>query len=173
MERVQQGDRDAFGLLYDAISPTVFGTIRRVLRDPAMSEEVTQEVFVEIWRTAPRFDRARAGVSTWATTMARRRAIDRVRAEQSRRTSAAELGRQRDDASTDPADSVVASFGADRVGRAVAELPDDQRAVIEMAFIEGLPHTTIAERLDLPLGTVKGRVRGGLRRLRGIMGAET
>ena len=121
MERVQQGDRDAFGLLYDAISPTVFGTIRRVLRDPAMSEEVTQEVFVEIWRTAPRFDRARAGVSTWATTMARRRAIDRVRAEQSRRTSAAELGRQRDDTSTDPADSVVASISADRVGRAVAD----------------------------------------------------
>ena len=82
---MQGGDEAAFAALYDELAGAVFGTVRRVLRDPAMSEEVTQEVFVELWRTAARFDPERASVSTWAITMARRRAVDRVRREQSQR----------------------------------------------------------------------------------------
>jgi RNA polymerase sigma-70 factor (ECF subfamily) len=171
MQRVQEGDDAAFASLYDHLAGAVFGTVKRVLRDPAMSEEVTQEVFVELWRTASRFDPERGGVSTWAITLARRRAVDRVRREQSQRDrlerSAAERPGEPDLAD----DTVVASIEAERVSRAVAELPDEQRVVIEMAFLDGDSHGDIAARLDLPLGTVKGRVRLGLKKLGGKLGA--
>lgn len=172
MDRVQHGDDAAFAELYDQLSAVVFGTVKRVLRDPAMSEEVTQEVFVELWRTAARFDSTRASVSTWAVTMARRRAVDRVRREQSQRDRIERAGRRRPDDVAGADDTVIASLDAQRVERAMAELPDDQRQVLEMAFIDGDSHATIAQLLDLPLGTVKGRVRGGLKKLGGRLGTE-
>jgi RNA polymerase sigma-70 factor (ECF subfamily) len=172
MARVQCGDEAAFGELYDQLAPSVFGAVKRVLRDPSMSEEVTQEVFVELWRTAARFDASRAGVSAWAITIARRRAVDRVRREQSQRDRIERAGLRREDQSAGPDDAVISSLDAERVERALAELPPDQRQVIEMAFIDGDSHGTIAERLGLPLGTVKGRVRGGLKRLGGRLGVE-
>lgn len=169
IKRVQQGDQDAFGDLYDTLAPTVFGAVKRVLRDPAMSEEVTQEVFVELWRTADRFDSGRATVQAWAVTIARRRAVDRVRREQSQRNRIEDLSRQPQHDVDEPGESVVASLDAERLGRAMLQLPDDQRIVLELAFIEGHAHGAIAELLDLPLGTVKGRVRGGLKRLRHVL----
>jgi RNA polymerase sigma-70 factor, ECF subfamily len=172
MERVQHGDEAAFAELYDVLSAVVFGTVKRVLRDPAMSEEVAQEVFVELWRTAARFDPARASVATWAVTLARRRAVDRVRREQSQRDRIERSALRRDSAVDATDDLVLASLDVERVARALAELPEDQRQVIEMAFIDGDSHAMIAERLDLPLGTVKGRVRGGLKKLSGRLGAE-
>jgi len=171
MQRVQVGDAAAFATLYDELAGVVFGTVKRVLRDPAMSEEVTQEVFVELWRTAARFDPERASVSTWAITMARRRAIDRVRREQSQRDRIERSATQRPPAADSTDDTVVASIEAERVARALAELPEEQRVVIEMAFIDGESHSDIAELLDLPLGTVKGRVRLGLKKLGGKLGA--
>jgi RNA polymerase sigma-70 factor (ECF subfamily) len=171
MSQVVLGDERAFAGLYDALAGVGYGTVKRVLRDPAMSEEVTQEVFVELWRTAARFDPARASVSTWAVTIARRRAVDRVRSEQSQRDRIERAGRRRRDDVDATDDSVIASLDAERVGRALAELPEDQRVVIEMAFLDGDSHAEIAERLALPLGTVKGRVRGGLKKLGGRLGA--
>ena len=168
--RVQSGDQAAFAELYDAIAPMVFGAVKRVLRDPAMSEEVTQEVFVELWKSAARFDPTRGVVSTWAVTMARRRAIDRVRSEQSQRNRVEQLGRRRADVEEATDDTVVASLDAERVSRALAELPSDQRQIIQLAFIDGYSHSDIADQLGLPLGTVKGRVRGGLQRLSGKLG---
>jgi RNA polymerase sigma-70 factor (ECF subfamily) len=173
MQRVQEGDDAAFASLYDELAGAVFGTVKRVLRDPAMSEEVTQEVFVELWRTAARFDPERGGVSTWAITLARRRAVDRVRREQSQRDRIDRSATQRASEPDSPDDTVVASIEAERVSRAVAELPDEQRVVIEMAFLDGDSHGEIAARLDLPLGTVKGRVRLGLKKLGGKLGAAT
>ena len=169
-ERVQRGDQDAFADVYDAIAPLVYSAVKRVLRDPAMSEEVTQEVFVELWTSAARFDPARGVVSTWAVTIARRRAIDRVRSEQSQRNRVEQLGRRRPDVDDGIDESVVASLDAERVSRALAELPNDQRQIIQLAFIDGYSHSDIAEQLGLPLGTVKGRVRGGLQRLSGKLG---
>ena len=171
MQLVQAGDDAAFAALYDELAGVVFGTVKRVLRDPAMSEEVTQEVFVELWRTAARFDPDRASVSTWAVTMARRRAVDRVRREQSQRDRIERSGHLRPADVDTPDDPGVASIEAERVSRAVSELPDEQRIVIEMAFIHGDSHGDIAARLDLPLGTVKGRVRLGLKKLGGKLGA--
>ncbi len=173
MHRVQVGDHAAFAAVYDELSGAVFGTVKRVLRDPAMSEEVTQEVFVELWRTAARFDPERASVATWAITIARRRAVDRVRREQSQRDRIERSAIRRSLPADSPDEAVVSSIEAERVRRAVAELPDDQRAVIEMAFLNGDSHGDIAARLDLPLGTVKGRVRLGLKKLGGKLGAAT
>jgi RNA polymerase sigma-70 factor (ECF subfamily) len=171
MQQVQRGDEAAFASLYDELAGVVFGTVKRVLRDPAMSEEVTQEVFVELWRTAGRFDAERASVSTWAITMARRRAVDRVRREQSQRDRIERSATQRPLEVDSTDETVVASMDAERVGRAIAELPEEQRVVIEMAFLDGDSHGEIARRLDLPLGTVKGRVRLALKKLGGKLGA--
>ncbi len=165
MADVQRGDERAFAALYDALAGVVFGSISQVLRDPAMSEEVAQEVFVELWRTAPRFDASRSSVSTWAVTIARRRAIDRVRREQSQRDRTERLAARRPDEVPATDEVVIGGVQAAEVEAALAELPEDQRVVIEMAFLEGESHGTIAERLDLPLGTVKSRVRGGLKKL--------
>jgi RNA polymerase sigma-70 factor, ECF subfamily len=173
IDRVQRGDQTAFAGLYDAIAPMVFGTVKRVLRDQAMSEEVTQEVFVELWTSAARFDDTKASVTTWAVTIARRRAVDRVRTEQSQRNRIEHLGRRRQDEEPLTDDTVVSSIEAERVTRALDELPSDQRQIIELAFIQGLSHSAIAELLGLSLGTVKGRVRGGLRRLSGKLGGDS
>jgi len=127
MERVQHGDEAAFAELYDVLSAVVFGTVKRVLRDPAMSEEVAQEVFVELWRTASRFDAERASVSTWAVTLARRRAVDRVRREQSQRDRIERSALRRDGEADATDDLVLASLDAQRVARALAGLPADQR----------------------------------------------
>lgn len=170
MERVQRGDDTAFAGLYDELAGAVFGAVKRVLRDPAMSEEVTQEVFVELWRTATRFDPTRASVSTWALTLARRRAVDRVRREQSQRDRIERSAARRSDEVDAPDQAVVASLDAERLARALAELPEEQRLVIEMAFMDGDSHAEIAERLQVPLGTVKGRVRLGLKKLGGRLG---
>lgn len=171
MDRVSRGDQSAFANLYDELSGVVFGAIKRVLRDPAMSEEVAQEVFVELWRTAARFDPERASVTTWAITLARRRAVDRVRREQSQRDRIERSAMRRADEVDMPDDAVVSSLDAERVTRALADLPDEQRVVIEMAFIAGDSHAVIAERLSVPLGTVKGRVRLGLKKLGDKLGA--
>lgn len=169
---VRDGDEAAFGVVYDELSPKVFGTVLRVLRDPAMSEEVAQEVFVELWQTAVRFDPERASLSTWATTMARRRAVDRVRREQSQRDRIEQVGSLRDDTDQGPDAVAIADDDAAAVREAVAALPEDQRDVILMSFIEGRAHNEIAAFLDIPLGTVKGRVRGGLKKMKSRLGAR-
>ena len=110
-------------------------------------------------------------MSTWAITIARRRAVDRVRREQSQRDRIERSATQRPSEVESPDDTVVASIESERVNRALAELPEEQRIVIQMAFIDGDSHGEIAERLDLPLGTVKGRVRLGLKKLGGRLGA--
>jgi RNA polymerase sigma-70 factor, ECF subfamily len=172
MARVAQGDKEAFAALYDVLAPTVFGTVRRVIRDPALSEEVTQEVFVEVWRQAARFDSVRGGVRGWVGTIAHRRAIDRVRSEVALR------GRQLRDVATsragdpdDPLDVVIDALDRDRARRALAELSDVQRQALELAYFDGLTHVEIATLLGVALGTVKTRIRDGLIRLLSVMGA--
>ncbi len=172
MARVATGDQQAFAALYDELAPTLYGTVLRVVRDPAQSEEVTQEVFLEVWRHAGRFDPARGGVRGWAVTIARRRAVDCVRSEQARRD------RQRVHTATpaggpdDPVDAVVDSLERDRARSVLAELSDAQREALELAFFGGLTHVEVADHLGLPLGTVKTRIRDGLIRLRSLMEAH-
>jgi RNA polymerase sigma-70 factor (ECF subfamily) len=171
MRRVAGGDQGAFGALYDQLAPLVFGVSKRVLHDSSYAEEVTQEVFLELWRQAPRFDGSRGSVRAWAATIARRRAVDRVRSEQARRD------RHRADAAVvdapPPATDEVA-IDRDLCARAAAaleQLSPPQRQALELAYFGGCTHVEIADRLGIALGTAKTRVRDGLIRLRQVMEA--
>jgi RNA polymerase sigma-70 factor, ECF subfamily len=170
--RVAAGDEVAFAAMYDQLAPTVFGVARRVLRDPSQAEEVTQEVFTEIWRLATRFDAGRGSVRSWAVTIAHRRSVDRVRSEQAHRD------RQNRDAAVDfaadptPEDTAVDSEDRERARAAMADLSDAQREALELAFYDGLTHVQIADHLGIALGTVKTRIRDGLIRLRAAMGVR-
>jgi len=170
--RVTEGDHDAFATLYDRLSPTVFGVVRRVLRDPAQAEEVTQEAFVEVWRHADRFDATRAGVRTWVVTIAHRRAVDRVRSEQAHRDRHARTAAHAMLSPDGPADAAVADDERSRALIAMRELSAPQREALELAFYEGLTHVQIADKLGVALGTVKTRIRDGLLRLRALMGVR-
>ena len=170
MDRVQRGDRSAFADLYDELAPVVYGVCLRVLRDPSLSEEVTQEIFVEIWKTSTRFDGTRGNVRTWAATIAHRRAVDRVRSvEASRRRDQADAdGRESEASGVD--DEVVSRLQSDVVRAALDVLSEKQRKAIELAYFDGLSYREVAVVLDLPEGTVKTRIRDGMHRLRTELG---
>lgn len=172
--RVAGGDQGAFAELYDATAPRVLGLIRRVLIDPAQSEEVAQEVFLEIWQTAPRFDSTRGAAMTWIMTMAHRRAIDRIRSSQSGRDRDVAIG-IRDLATPydDVAETVETSVEHERVTVAMARLSELQREAVSLAYYGGLTQTEVAERLKVPLGTVKTRIRDGMLRLRTELGVAS
>jgi RNA polymerase sigma-70 factor, ECF subfamily len=166
-----RGDQAAFEAVYDRMAGPVYGLIRRVLRDPAQSEEVTQEVLLEVWRTAARFDAKRGSAGSWMLTIAHRRAVDRVRSE----TAAAER-EQRSAAVPDPApadevaETVEASLEAERVRRCLNGLTDLQREAVTLAFYKGYSYPQVAELLDVALGTIKTRIRDGLIRMRDCLG---
>ena len=170
--RVADGDEPAFAELYRRVAPVVFGLVTTVVRDPAQSEEVTQEVFVELWRTAARFDPARGTARSWILTCAHRRAVDRVRsAERAARRD--DLAGRRDQGR--PYDEVVEQVetGLERehVRRSLHALTDLQRETVVLAYYGGYTHREIAELLGVPSGTVKTRLRDGLLRLRDHLGA--
>ncbi len=168
---VAQGDRAAFADLYDATAPRVLGLIRRILVDYAQSEEVAQEVFLEIWQSAGRFEPNRGSATTWILTMAHRRAIDRIRSSQAGRDRDLRVGvRDFSPDVDDVSEQVEIRLENERVRRAMARLTELQRQAITLAYYEGLTHTEIAQRLGIPLGTVKTRLRDGMIRLRDEMG---
>jgi RNA polymerase sigma-70 factor, ECF subfamily len=173
LQRVARGDRDAFETVFTRLSAIVYGTIRRVLRDPAQSEEVAQEVFVEVWRSAAKFDPLRGGAVTWVVTMAHRRAVDRVRSEQAATNRDEKVALLEHDRPYDSvSEAVEQSLERERVVRAMADLTDLQREAVTLAFYGGHTHTQVAELLDVPLGTVKTRIRDGLIRLRDALGVD-
>lgn len=166
-QQVARGDQEAFAQLYDRYCDRVFGVCRRVLRDPSHAEEVAQEVFIEVWRQARGFYPDRGTVATWMMTLAHRRAVDRVRSEQSARDRDERVSaRDRAPAFDHVAETVETRFEHDQVRRALAELTDLQREAIELAYYGGNTHREVADLLDTPLGTVKTRLRDGLIRLR-------
>lgn len=174
LERVATGDQRAFSELYDQISPRVFGLVKRVLRDQAQSEEVTQEIFLEIWQSAPRFDPNKGGATTWILTMAHRRAVDRVRASQSSRDRDVKIG-IRDFAPDydNVAETVEVSIEHERVTKAMSRLTELQRQAVSLAYYGGYSHSEVAELLSVPIGTVKTRVRDGMIRLRDELGVTS
>jgi RNA polymerase sigma-70 factor (ECF subfamily) len=166
-----RGDQSAFADLYDRFAGLVHGVVRKVVRDPAQSEEVTQEVFVEAWRTATRFDEDRGSARTWLLTMAHRRAIDRVRSEQASRDRTERVGRRDGGRDYDHVtETVELREEHDRVREALATLTDLQREAVELAYYQGYTYREVADLLDTPLGTIKTRMRDGLIRLRDAMG---
>lgn len=166
------GDEAAFPELYDRVGGPLLGVVHRVLRDRSLAEEVTQEVLVEVWRTAVRFDPDRGSATTWIMVMGHRRAIDRVRSEQASRDRTARVGIG--DWVT-PFDDVAerAETRTERqlVREALDRLTDLEREAIHLAYFGGHTYREVAELLDAPLGTVKTRIRGGLRRLGDVLRA--
>lgn len=170
MTRVARGDADAFSLLYDQTSSMVYGLALRVVRSEALAEEVTQEVYLQVWRQASGFDAQRGSVRSWMATMAHRRAVDVVRRSQSARDR--ELKVPADPPTSDVAEFAILGEERDRVRAALNSLTDLQFQVIEMAYYGGLTYSEVAERLDTPLATVKTRIRDGLTRLRAALGDD-
>ena len=156
------------------MAPRVLGLIRRVLVDPAQSEEVAQEVFLEIWQSAGRFEPNRGSATTWILTMAHRRAVDRIRSSQAGRDRDLRVGvRDYSPVIDDVAEQAEIRLENDRVRVAMQRLTELQRQAITLAYYEGLTQTEIAERLSIPLGTVKTRLRDGMIRLRDEMGVAS
>lgn len=172
--RIAGGDQEAFSELYDEFAPRVLGLIIRVLRDHAQSEEVTQEVFLEVWQTAVRFDPNKGRAATWILTMAHRRAVDRVRASQSGRDRDTKVGiRDYNPAYDSVSETVETRVEHERVEVAMARLSELQRQAVTLAYYGGYSHSEVAAMLSVPIGTVKTRLRDGMMRLRDELGVAS
>jgi RNA polymerase sigma-70 factor (ECF subfamily) len=167
---VARGDESALGELYDRIGRVAYGLAYRVLRDERLAEDAVQEGFLALWRTAAAFRAERAKASTWVLTLVHRRAVDLVRREERRR--AEPLGEETA-AGAIPAESTEEAawlrFERERVQAALGQLPDVQREAIELAYYGGFSQSELAERLGVPLGTIKSRMFAGLARLRELL----
>ena len=173
LRAVARGDDAAFTRLYDLLAPRVFGLARRVLRDPAQAEEMAQEVLVEVWRTASRFDSQRGSGLSWVLTIAHRRTVDRVRSEQAASDRLQKVGAASVQVPYDEvADQVGARLERQQVRRCLDGLTELQRQAITLAYYGGHTYREVATLLDAALPTVKTRMRDGLIRLRDCLNVE-
>ena len=172
LRRVSLGEQEAFDQVYSELSGPVYGLATRVLRDPAQAEEVAQEVLVEVWRTASRFDPERGSARAWVMTIAHRRAIDRVRAEQAATEREDRHAREsvRVYHDEDVTEAVEGRLERQRLRRCMQGLTELQRESVTLAYYSGYTYQQVAELLGAPLGTVKTRMRDGLARLRDCLG---
>ncbi|MEV1021398.1 sigma-70 family RNA polymerase sigma factor [Streptomyces sp. NPDC050264] len=173
MADVAKGDKDAFSSVYDAVAGSVLGVVRAVLRDRAQSEEVAQEVLVEVWGNAARYRTDRGTVINWVLTLAHRRAIDRVRSVESaaaRDHQAALLARTPE--FDEVTEEVETRLEHEQLRRCLRTLTELQKQSVSLAYYRGLTYSQVAELLAVPLGTIKTRLRDGLIRLRDCLGVN-
>jgi RNA polymerase sigma-70 factor (ECF subfamily) len=167
LENAALGDQRAFTELYDRMLPRVLGLAMRILRDAGQAEEVTQEVFLEVWQLAGRFDAGKGSAVGWILRKAHGRAVDRVRASQARSARDLKMGiRHLVEPAEDVAELVESLLDSERVGRALDKLPETQREAVTLSHLAGYSHSEVSEILHIPVGTVKTRIRAGIGRLR-------
>jgi RNA polymerase sigma-70 factor, ECF subfamily len=166
---VAAGDEEALATLYDRYRLLAFSLAVRVVGDPQRAEDVVQDAFLSVWRRSQTYAAARGSVKTWLATIVRNRAIDLVRARRESTSIDEEILGQIRDAAPSVIEQVATSIDRETVRDAISELPEDQRSAIAMAYFGGLSHSEIAQRTGLPLGTVKGRIRLGMERLRAAL----
>jgi RNA polymerase sigma-70 factor (ECF subfamily) len=169
--RLVAGDEAALREVWGAHAGAVYGLAMRVLNNASIAEEVTQDVFVRLWEEPGRFDAARGSLRSFLLAMTHSRAVERVRAEDSVRRRHEAAGREPAVAAGDPAEAVASSEARAAVQRALCGLPDDQRLAIEMAYYEGLSYREVADALGEAEGTVKYRIRTGMRKMRAALQA--
>lgn len=172
LSAIARADESALGVLYDRYHRILFGLILRILNNRAEAEDVLQEVFLQVWQKAADFDEARGRPFTWLVTLARSRAIDRLRSLGSRHRLATEVALEAPDEMADAVDDAIASEQGELVRSALAELPEEQQNVLSLAYFEGFTQSEIAKRLDAPLGTVKTRMRSGMMKMRESLSAQ-
>lgn len=173
LRRVAHHDSGAFAELYDATRSRVYGMVRRVLRDPGYSEETTQDVYLQVWRTAESYDPASGSALAWLLTLAHRRAVDRVRSEQAASQRDSRYGAATVERDTDHVtDAVISGEDRRRVAACLDGLTDIQRECIELAYYQGMTYVQVSERLSANLATVKSRMRDALRGLRNCLGVR-
>lgn len=171
LTEVARGDQGAYEAVYNRVSGPVYGLVRRVLRDPAQSEEVAQEVLLQVWREATRFDETQGSGIAWVMTIAHRRAVDRVRSEQSAANRNQRLAiRDVETAFDSVAEDVESQLEREAVRKCLAALTELQREAVTLAYYAGRTYREVAEQLNAPLGTVKTRMRDGLIRMRDCLG---
>jgi RNA polymerase sigma factor (sigma-70 family) len=169
---VARGDESALAELYDRVGRVAYGLAFRVLRDDRLAEDAVQEAFLAVWRSAGAFRPERAKASTWILTLVHRRAVDLVRREERRRADPLDDATAGAATSESAEDAAWVGFERDRVQAALRQLPDTQREAIELAYYGGFSQSELAERLGLPLGTIKSRMFTGLARLRELLDDE-
>lgn len=172
LRAIARKDENALGQLYDRYRVILFSLIARILHSREESEDVLQEVMLQVWRRAEDYDESRGRPFTWLVTLARSRAIDRLRSLDSRDRTATEAARTVVDQISDASDDALRSEQSEIVRRALAELPEDQRKTLVLAYYEGLTQAEIGTKLEWPLGTVKTRMRAGMIRLRELLGND-
>lgn len=171
LRQVAQRDVDAFAALYDRTRARVYGMVTRVLRDPGYSEETTQDIYLQVWRSAGNYDPAAGSPMAWLLTLAHRRAVDRVRSEEAASQRESRYGAATVDPPVDHvADSVILLDERRRVVDCMASLSDLQREAIQLAYYEGLTYVQVSERLSANLATIKSRMRDGIRGLKNCLG---
>jgi RNA polymerase sigma-70 factor (ECF subfamily) len=172
LERVAHGDLAAFDAFYGQLSAAVYGVARRVVRDPARAEEVAQEVFLDVWRLATRFDQERGKARTWVLTIAHRRAVDAVRSSEAERAREERVSSMVPDVVEGPEEEVVSAVEHQSVRRCLESLTPLQLESVQLAYFQGYTYAQVASLLDRPLPTIKTRMRDGLIRLRDCMEAN-
>ena len=172
VQRIAAGDETALTRVYDRFAPTVFGVARRVLGDATAAEDVVQEVFVSLWGRPQMFDSARGTLAAWLGMLAHRRAVDRVRREEASRRRADAMAAQPPSPPPDIDEAVSSLWIGERVRMAVQDLPEEQRACVNLAYFEGKTYVEVAAILGIPEGTAKSRMRLALRKLADTLDAE-
>jgi RNA polymerase sigma-70 factor (ECF subfamily) len=169
LSRIAAGDEGALARLYQESGKLVHGLALRILRNPADAEEVVLDVFIQVWRTAARFDPCRGSAMTWLVMMTRSRALDRLRSRELRSRREEPLGELATDPRAAAPEEMTAREERRRVRAALAAIPPEQRELVELAFFSGFSHREVAARMGQPLGTVKSRIRSGMRRLHELL----